>query len=98
MKLTDKQREEMIERLERDMTNTVYQWALTNYDALYAYVSESQQYHNNSDVELIELCDVVFDEELSDTPAPITYHEQWPCPGCKTLLFVRAACHVCNHP
>ncbi len=63
MKLTTKQREEMIVRLEDDMTDVIIEWALRDNDSLRAYVSEERAYADNTDIDLVALYEAQFNDD-----------------------------------
>ena len=55
MKLTDKQREQMIDRLEEDMTETVAIWAAeSDQKCLRVYVAGAERLDEYSDIELAD--------------------------------------------
>lgn len=62
MQLTQSQRDEMVERLTRDMCDTIQQWVLNDWDSLYSFVADVGNYRKQSDEELADEYSNQFDE------------------------------------
>lgn len=62
MHLTQSQRDEMVERLTRDMCDTIQQWVLHDWDSLYEFVASTGNYRKLTDEDLVEQYGDQFDE------------------------------------
>ncbi len=59
--LTQKQREDMRERLTKDFVDTLITWARTDYDSLHSFVADSGRYHDMNDEDLMQIYEAEFD-------------------------------------
>lgn len=59
-------REEIIERLIDDKTETLTQWALQDQDSLWAYVSDAENFDVLDDDTLATLFEISFGEEIEE--------------------------------
>ena len=62
MKLTQAQRDKMVERLVWDWVDVIREWALRDEDSLYNFVANNENFHKLFDAELIANYGERFDE------------------------------------